>query len=336
MADDGRVALNPGVIAPAGLTTDEVGELARRHAAELARRARDLRGGREPAPLEGRTVVVVDDGMATGATMRVALDVVRRRAPRRLVAAVPVAAPEAAAMAGEAADWVECVATPPDFRAVGPWYGDFTQVSDDEVRRCSTPDCDDVWSPAPQPGRWSVGHPGHEGSANTSASGTGNAWDQFGRSSVVPGRLGRSGRASALQRAGHQHGGRRGQPLVGGHDHVLDRAVRAQPRRPISLPVNRCRASSSGSMPPPAGRPRPRLTTRRPPWAGRGWSWRPAPGPHRPGGASSNHATRIDSTPASCRAARTSGSTVPRSSPTTTAPARMLSTASTARSSSPR
>lgn len=135
VADDGRVALNPGVIASAGLTTDDVGELARRHAAELVRRARDLRGGREPAPLEGRTVVVVDDGMATGATMRVALDVVRRRAPRRLVAAVPVAAPEAAAMAGEVADRVECVATPPDFRAVGPWYGDFTQVSDDEVRR---------------------------------------------------------------------------------------------------------------------------------------------------------------------------------------------------------
>jgi putative phosphoribosyl transferase len=135
VADDGRVALNPGVIASAGLTTDEVSELARRHAAELARRARDLRGGREPAPLEGRTVVVVDDGMATGATMRVALDVVRRRAPRRLVAAVPVAAPEAAATAGKVADRVECVLTPPDFRAVGPWYGNFTQVSDDEVRR---------------------------------------------------------------------------------------------------------------------------------------------------------------------------------------------------------
>ncbi|HET8617947.1 MAG TPA: phosphoribosyltransferase family protein, partial [Acidimicrobiales bacterium] len=135
VADDGRVALNPGVIASAGLTTDDVGELARRHAAELARRARDLRGGREPATLEGRTVVVVDDGMATGATMRVALDVVRRRAPHQLVAAVPVAAPEAAALVGKAADRVECVLTPPDFRAVGPWYGDFTQVSDAEVRR---------------------------------------------------------------------------------------------------------------------------------------------------------------------------------------------------------
>lgn len=135
VADDGRVALNPGVMASAGLGRDDVAALARRHAADLARRARELRGGREPEPLEGRAVVVVDDGMATGATMRVALDVVRRRDPRLLVAAVPVAALDALAIAAKEADRVECVMAPPSFRAVGPWYADFTQVSDAEVRR---------------------------------------------------------------------------------------------------------------------------------------------------------------------------------------------------------
>jgi putative phosphoribosyl transferase len=134
VADDGRVALNPGVIAAVGLSPGEVGELARRHAAELARRAAILRGGRDPVPLVGRTVVVIDDGMATGATMRVALDVVRRREPRAVVAAVPVASIDAAQAVAEVADRLECVLTPPGFRAVGPWYADFTQVTDAEVR----------------------------------------------------------------------------------------------------------------------------------------------------------------------------------------------------------
>jgi predicted phosphoribosyltransferase len=134
VADDGTVARNPGVIAAVRLSEDEVTALARRKAAELARRADDLRAGRPPEPLEGRTVVLVDDGMATGATMRVALAVVRRRGPRLLVAAVPVASADAVAAVGHLADRVECLLTPPGFRAVGPWYADFTQVGDDEVR----------------------------------------------------------------------------------------------------------------------------------------------------------------------------------------------------------
>lgn len=134
VADDGTVALNPGVIASTGMGEDDVDELARRHTAALVRRAADLRDGRPPVPLEGRVVVVVDDGMATGASMRVALEVVRGRRPRSVVAAVPVASAEAAAAVAAAADRLVCVLTPPAFRAVGPWYGDFTQVTDDEVR----------------------------------------------------------------------------------------------------------------------------------------------------------------------------------------------------------
>jgi putative phosphoribosyl transferase len=134
VADDGTVARNPSVIAAVQLSEAEVTTLARRKAAELARRAGELRGGRPPEPIEGRTVVVVDDGMATGATMRVALAVVRRRRPRLLVAAVPVASADAIAAVRPLADRVECLLTPPGFRAVGPWYTDFTQVGDGEVR----------------------------------------------------------------------------------------------------------------------------------------------------------------------------------------------------------
>ena len=132
VADDGRVALNPGVIAPAGLTTDEVGELARRHAAELARRAWDLRGGREPAPLEGRTVVV-DDGMATGATMRVALDV----APAGAAPAgggVPVAVSRGGCD-GRRGGRPGRVRPRPTSGPWAPGTGTSPQVSDDEVRR---------------------------------------------------------------------------------------------------------------------------------------------------------------------------------------------------------
>jgi putative phosphoribosyl transferase len=134
VADDGHIAANPSVIAAVGLTEREVADLARDQVAALARRAGELRGGRKPEPLGGRTVVIVDDGMATGATMRVAVDVVRRRSPRSIVAAVPVASVEATAAVARTVDRVECVLTPPGFRAVGPWYADFTQVRDDEVR----------------------------------------------------------------------------------------------------------------------------------------------------------------------------------------------------------
>jgi putative phosphoribosyl transferase len=134
VADDGSLALNPSVIAAVGMSGTEVDALARRHATALATRAGELRGGREPVPLKGRTAVVVDDGMATGATMRVAVDVVRRREPERVVAAVPVASIEAAEAVRAAADGLVCLLTPPGFRAVGPWYGDFTQVTDGEVR----------------------------------------------------------------------------------------------------------------------------------------------------------------------------------------------------------
>jgi predicted phosphoribosyltransferase len=134
VADDGTVALNTSVMAAVGMTEADVDALARRQAEALVRRAAGFRGGRAPVAVAGRIAIVVDDGMATGATMRVAVEVARRRRPRRLVAAVPVASPEAATSLRRVVDRVVCVATPPGFRAVGHWYADFTQVGDHEVR----------------------------------------------------------------------------------------------------------------------------------------------------------------------------------------------------------
>ncbi len=104
-----------------------------RQLAEVERRRQIYCAGRAPVEIAGRTAIVVDDGIATGATMRVALRSVRRQGPARLVLAAPVAAAETlAALAGEADETV-CVATPQGLGAIGYYYDDFHQMSDDEV-----------------------------------------------------------------------------------------------------------------------------------------------------------------------------------------------------------
>jgi putative phosphoribosyl transferase len=105
-----------------------------RETAELGRREHLYRGDRPPVAVEGRTVVVVDDGLATGATMRAAVAAVRRLGPAALVVAVPVGAAETCEQLQREADEVVCAATPYPFRAVGLWYRDFPQSTDDEVR----------------------------------------------------------------------------------------------------------------------------------------------------------------------------------------------------------
>jgi hypothetical protein len=100
---------------------------------ELARRRQLYTPGRGPAQAAGRVVIVVDDGLATGATMVAALHAVRERAPRRLVCAVPVAAPEAVELVGRHCDEVVCLAAPERFRAVGQFYASFPQLEDEEV-----------------------------------------------------------------------------------------------------------------------------------------------------------------------------------------------------------
>ena len=101
--------------------------------AEIARRVKAYRGGRPLPSLAGRTVIVLDDGIATGATLIAALRAVRAMAPARLVAAVPVAPPESVALMASEADEVVCLSAPEFFQAVGQFYEDFTQVEDAEV-----------------------------------------------------------------------------------------------------------------------------------------------------------------------------------------------------------
>jgi putative phosphoribosyl transferase len=101
---------------------------------ELERRERLYRGDRPPPVLRGRTAILVDDGLATGATMRAAARALRAMGPARSVVAVPVAAADTCAALREEADEVVCAATPEPFRAVGCWYEDFSQTGDGEVR----------------------------------------------------------------------------------------------------------------------------------------------------------------------------------------------------------
>jgi predicted phosphoribosyltransferase len=110
---------------------------------ELERRERAYRNGRRPLAIEGRTVILVDDGLATGSTMRAAVLAIRRLRPARVIVAVPVGARETCDELGEIADEVICALTPEPFSAVGLWYVDFSQTTDEEVRDLlSTPHVD--------------------------------------------------------------------------------------------------------------------------------------------------------------------------------------------------
>ena len=100
---------------------------------ELARREAIYRGGRPPLDVRGKTVILVDDGLATGSTMRAAVAALRRQEPARIVVAVPIGAPTTCAELKRIADECICAVTPDHFRAVGLWYDDFEQTDDDEV-----------------------------------------------------------------------------------------------------------------------------------------------------------------------------------------------------------
>lgn len=129
-----ELVINEDILAALGLSEDDVRELAKHEVEEIERRRQVYLGGRERVSVRGRTVLVVDDGIATGATMRAALRAVRRREPSRLVLAVPVAPPETVDLLRREVDEVVCLATPSPFGAIGQFYVDFRQVGDDEVR----------------------------------------------------------------------------------------------------------------------------------------------------------------------------------------------------------
>ena len=133
IAEGDITVLNEELIARVGVDDAAISRVADRERAELERRIRRYRGERPPVPVEGRTVILVDDGIATGSTARAAVDVLRRRGASRVVLAAPVAPREAMATLGHAADEVVTVETPRLFMAIGQFYDDFSQTTDDEV-----------------------------------------------------------------------------------------------------------------------------------------------------------------------------------------------------------
>jgi putative phosphoribosyl transferase len=132
---DGPARYDEATLASLGLTPEDMREDCERERGEARRRLQRYQQGREPVPLAGRDVVLVDDGLATGVTARAALGQLRRTGPRRLVFAAPVCAWESQAMLQSEgdADEVVCVSVPREFGAVGMWYRDFRQISDDDV-----------------------------------------------------------------------------------------------------------------------------------------------------------------------------------------------------------
>ncbi len=126
--------VNQQLIRELGITADDLDEITARERKELERRARAYRGGRAPLDVHRRTVIVVDDGLATGATMSAAVAALRQMRPDRIVVAAPVASRDAVEALRRMADDVVVAEMPEPFTAVGVWYDDFAQTSDDDVR----------------------------------------------------------------------------------------------------------------------------------------------------------------------------------------------------------
>lgn len=135
IAYGGVRVLNHSVITALGITDDEIDRVADREVHELERRAQTYRDARPPPVLRDRVVIVVDDGLATGSTMRAAVSAVRASSPARVVVAVPVGAAATCRELAADADEVVCARRPPHFQAVGQWYVDFSPTADEEISR---------------------------------------------------------------------------------------------------------------------------------------------------------------------------------------------------------
>jgi putative phosphoribosyl transferase len=134
IASGGVVVLDEGLVRRLGISRTQLEAAIAREAQELERRENAYDGRRGPPKLEGKTVILVDDGLATGSTMRAGAMAVRELKPARVVVAVPVAAAETCDGFRDVVDEVVCDVTPRPFHAVGLWYENFSQTSDDEVR----------------------------------------------------------------------------------------------------------------------------------------------------------------------------------------------------------
>ncbi|GAA2364677.1 phosphoribosyltransferase [Nonomuraea africana] len=149
IGEDGVRVLNHDIVRGAALRQEDMAAVEARERAELQRRAEQIRSGRPKIDLTGRTAIVVDDGIATGATVRAACQVARAQGAARVIVGTPVCPPETAVrLRQEAADDVVCVLTPAALTAIGQWYADFTQVSEEHVAEllsCGTGLSEEVW-----------------------------------------------------------------------------------------------------------------------------------------------------------------------------------------------
>jgi putative phosphoribosyl transferase len=134
IASGGVRVLNEETIAFLGVDEETLESITQRELCELERREQAYRGSLPAHDVEGRTVILVDDGLATGASMQAAIIALRARKPRAIVVAVPVAPPDTCLMLERLCENLVVVAMPEPFRGVGAWYADFSQVSDEEVR----------------------------------------------------------------------------------------------------------------------------------------------------------------------------------------------------------
>jgi predicted phosphoribosyltransferase len=139
IAEGGIEVLNDDLIDELSIPPRVVQQVAVRERIELDRRDGLYRGGRSLSRVRGRHVILIDDGLATGSTMQAAVTALRRLAPARIVVAVPVGAPDTCIRMGLFADDVICLSMPEPFHAVGAWYEQFSQTTDDEVKRLLSP-----------------------------------------------------------------------------------------------------------------------------------------------------------------------------------------------------
>lgn len=135
IASGGTRVLNQQIVESLGISPEMIDRVAAAETAELERRAQTFRGERPAPNLEGKVVILVDDGLATGASMRAAIDAARDQAAGRIVAAVPVAPPPVCHELRDSVDEMICLNQPEPFQAVGIWYQHFDQVTDGEVRK---------------------------------------------------------------------------------------------------------------------------------------------------------------------------------------------------------
>jgi putative phosphoribosyl transferase len=133
VAEGGVRVLNDTLVDELGIGRRELDAIIAREQAEVDRRVRRYRGERVPIPVEGRAVILVDDGLATGYTARAAIEAMRRRGASRVILAVPVASPESASALRDRADELVVLSTPSWLFAIGEFYQDFSQMTDDEV-----------------------------------------------------------------------------------------------------------------------------------------------------------------------------------------------------------